>query len=111
MRECDREETVDPCSTITCNEDEKCELVQPNCIRAPCNPVPVCKKTSTCVVGGCSGELCLSEKDASNLGVSTCMWRCEFGCYQYASCEVQDDNKCGWTKSQQFSDCIASCNV
>lgn len=64
------------------------------------NPVlPVTK----CVVGGCSGQLCLPE--GSDL-VSDCLWLEEYACYDDATCAVQSDGNCGWTPTDELSSCI-----
>lgn len=59
-----------------------------------------------CVVGGCSGELCV---DASLGGVaSICIYREEFMCYKSAACEKQADGRCGWTQTEDLKSCIAA---
>lgn len=59
-----------------------------------------------CVVGGCSGELCV---DASLGGVaSVCIYREEYACYKSAKCERQQDGRCGWTQTDELASCIAS---
>ncbi len=60
-----------------------------------------------CVVSGCSGQLCISEKEAQNGGgVSTCEFRAEYACYKEASCEPQPSGKCGWTETAQLKMCL-----
>lgn len=58
--------------------------------------------TQSCRVGGCSGQLCSDQPDA----VSTCEWRPEYACYRTALCERQGDGQCGWTASQELTDCL-----
>ena len=60
-----------------------------------------------CVVGGCSGQLCLqvTERQEDQI-VSTCEWREEYGCYRTAKCEKQSDGKCGWTKTEELNKCL-----
>jgi hypothetical protein len=54
-----------------------------------------CRKT------GCSGQVC-SDQNLS----STCEWRQEYSCYQYATCERQASGQCGWTKTAAFTACL-----
>lgn len=57
-----------------------------------------------CYVGGCSGQLC-----SENPGlVSTCEYLEVYGCYQGATCERQQNGKCGWTETQSLKACVAS---
>ncbi|CAL8073043.1 unnamed protein product [Orchesella dallaii] len=52
------------CENTTCNEGEHCELVQVQCIRAPCPPLPNCVKTTgiTCANVRCAGTPCVMVK-------------------------------------------------
>lgn len=59
-----------------------------------------------CVVGGCSGELCVDATLGSV--ASICIYREEFACYRNAICERQADGQCGWTQSDELKSCIAS---
>ncbi len=56
-----------------------------------------------CVIGGCSGQLCIEEGDD---GVSTCEFREEYACYGSASCERQADGQCGWTQTDELTSCL-----
>ncbi len=58
----------------------------------------------TCYVGGCSGQICSENEGA----ISTCEWRPEYACYREATCEVQDDGRCGWTATPELDACLAS---
>ena len=61
-----------------------------------------------CVVGGCSGQLCL---EPGNEIVTTCEWREEYACYQqHGTCERGVDNQCGWRATQELQDCIDAAN-
>src|SRR3990167_4396430 len=60
-----------------------------------------------CAVAGCSGQLCVSAEDASEI-VTTCEFRAEYACYKEASCEPQADDKCGWTQMPELKRCLAS---
>ncbi len=75
--------------------------------------VPV-ESTSTpvqsngCAVSGCSAQLCISASEAqSGGGVSTCEYRSEYACYKAATCEPQQDGKCGWTQTDMLKQCLA----
>ena len=58
-----------------------------------------------CVVAGCSGQLCVSAEEASEI-VTTCEFRAEYACYREASCEPQADDKCGWTQTPELKRCL-----
>lgn len=60
-----------------------------------------------CAIAGCSGQLCVSADEAGEI-VSTCEYRAEYACYGEASCEKQQDGKCGWTETSQFMRCLAN---
>lgn len=62
-----------------------------------------------CVIGGCSGELCVGENDHA-LG-SICMYKSEFACYKKARCEVQKNGICGWTQTTALQACITESHV
>lgn len=59
---------------------------------------------SNCVVGGCSGELCV-EKNGEDV-MSTCMYKEEFACYKKATCEIQQNGICGWTDTPELASCL-----
>lgn len=59
----------------------------------------------TCVIQGCSGELCLSQTEQNFL--STCIWKAEYGCYKdYGVCEPNATGGCGWRQSNDLVTCI-----
>ena len=60
-----------------------------------------------CAIAGCSGQLCVSADSAANI-VTTCEFRAEYACYKEASCEPQADGTCGWTQTQELTQCLAS---
>ena len=60
-----------------------------------------------CAVAGCSGQLCVSAEDASEI-VTTCEFRAEYACYTEASCEPQANGKCGWTQTAELKKCLAN---
>lgn len=55
----------------------------------------------TCVVTGCSGQVCASEEV-----VTTCEWMPTYACYEAAPCEVQADGECGWTPTEELLSCL-----
>ena len=65
-------------------------------------PTPVVMR---CVVGGCSGELCITE-DKQDLIVSICLYKSEYACYKKARCEIQANHVCGWTQTSELVACI-----
>ena len=58
-----------------------------------------------CVIGGCNGELC-QDADEEPLS-SICIFRPEYICYKSATCELQNDGKCGWTQTEELQACLA----
>lgn len=59
--------------------------------------------TAACVVGGCSGQLCVEEGDPA---VSTCEFKPEYACYRDATCTRQPDGQCGWTQDAALLACL-----
>jgi len=62
---------------------------------------------ASCLRAGCSGQLCLDEETAKQISTS-CQWKEEYECYQSARCELQSDNSCGWTQSDELQECLNS---
>lgn len=58
-----------------------------------------------CAVAGCSGQLCVSANEAGTI-YSTCEYRAEYACYREASCEPQADGQCGWTQTNELTQCL-----
>lgn len=63
-------------------------------------------EASSCVVGGCSGEVCGDAADGP--AMSNCIYRAEFACYKTARCERQPDGKCGWSQTPELQQCLTS---
>lgn len=63
------------------------------------------KRAPTCVVAGCSKELCLSEEKARDL-MSTCEWKEEYRCFQMMTCEAQANGECGFTPNEKSEACL-----
>lgn len=58
-----------------------------------------------CVVGGCSGELCVDGKDGPV--ASPCLWTASFACYGKTSvCERGADGRCGWRQTTELKACL-----
>lgn len=56
-----------------------------------------------CVVGGCSGELCV-EPDQDG---GTCEWQEHYACYpDVGICERAADGTCGWRDTDELAACI-----
>lgn len=55
-----------------------------------------------CFVGGCSAQICSSEKDIA----STCEYKEEYMCYKTAKCERQSNGSCGWTQTTSLAMCL-----
>lgn len=54
-----------------------------------------------CLVSGCAGEICSEEYQ-----VSPCIYIPENDCYKTAICERQEDEKCGWTETEELLNCL-----
>jgi eight-cysteine-cluster-containing protein len=61
------------------------------------------RESGSCMISGCSGELCGTESL-----VSPCIWRDEYACYQNATCDRQRDGTCGWTATHELTSCLAA---
>ena len=59
------------------------------------------EKMPSCVVTGCSSELCVDKEMAS-----ICTYRPEYACYKGEKCERQTDGQCGWTKTPELETCL-----
>ncbi len=67
-----------------------------DCIEEAQNP-------TACVVGGCSGELCV---EASQDG-GTCEWLDEYACYpDFGICERDAQGTCNWRDTDDLAECI-----
>lgn len=58
----------------------------------------------SCVVGGCSGEVCSEGKEPM---MSPCLYKPEFGCYKTATCAAQASGGCGWMQTPELKACLA----
>ncbi len=64
---------------------------------------------TSCVVGGCSGTLCLPADEAGNIATN-CRYRDEYVCYDGLTCEVQADGSCGFTEQEDLQQCLDEYN-
>jgi hypothetical protein len=67
-------------------------------------PTPIPTKivaAKKCIVSGCNGEICAEEPMDS-----ICIYRPEYACYKNAICEIQDDENCGWTLTEELMLCL-----
>lgn len=108
----------EPTPTDQCQTDKDCAQGE-TCVLGPCPLAPcvldpatgdaicppcygTCKaSTPSCVVSGCSGQICASEPMAS-----TCEWKDEYACYPLATCAPDASGACGWQKTDAFVACI-----
>ncbi len=60
---------------------------------------------TTCVVGGCSAQLCVDKAEAGDM-VTTCEYMEAYACYQSATCERQATGECGWTETPELMQCL-----
>jgi eight-cysteine-cluster-containing protein len=68
------------------------------------NVSPIVNKR--CKIGGCSGEICQSI-DSEPIA-STCIYKPEYACYKTARCELQANEKCGWTQTNSLIYCLSN---
>jgi eight-cysteine-cluster-containing protein len=61
--------------------------------------------TAACAATGCSGTVCAPIGQEV---LTTCEWTSTYDCYKKATCAMQADGKCGWTKSAELDACIAA---
>jgi hypothetical protein len=61
--------------------------------------------TGSCVVGGCSSQLCGEESEMSDM-VTTCEYQTKYSCYQKATCERQVTGQCDWTETPELVMCL-----
>jgi len=70
------------------------------------NPEVVgCNEDWECKVGGCNGELCYNTYSEYDLDFSTCVWKDEYICREFASCSCVD-NKCQWQPTAEYLQCL-----
>jgi eight-cysteine-cluster-containing protein len=58
---------------------------------------------AACVRSGCSGEVCVEEGQEV---LTACIFREEFECLQYTTCERQLNTKCDWTPTPAYLACL-----
>lgn len=62
-----------------------------------------------CKRAGCNGQLCIDANSQDK--VSSCDFKPEYVCYQKAQCERQLDGDCGFTPSDELSQCLGVSTV
>ena len=72
--------------------------------QALATPTPPAQSAKTCIVAGCSGQLCV-ESNAEPIS-TTCEWHASYACFHSATCEVQASGDCGWTQTPQLTQCL-----
>lgn len=85
---------------------EESENIDEGETNEPRSEIPV---AGSCVIAGCSGELCIEE--GSEPGVSACMYREEFACYGGAQCKRQTSGQCGWTTTDELQACLSEAST
>ena len=61
-----------------------------------------CIKDSECLVSGCSSEICSSKEV-----ITPCVWKEEYTCLQFTSCNC-NDGVCGWAETEAYSECLGN---
>lgn len=65
-------------------------------------------RSGSCVIGGCSGQLCIEASQAEAGGITSCEMRPEYECYQnFGQCRRQANGLCGWTPTKELQSCLA----
>lgn len=59
-----------------------------------------------CIITGCSSQVCSDEEVATE-----CSYKPEYACYQDATCERQEDGECGWTVTDELSECLNTASM
>lgn len=59
-----------------------------------------------CYIGGCSSQICSSQEGV----ISTCEYKEAYACYKTAKCERQTNGVCGWTNTQELTECLNNAN-
>ncbi|MBU0628764.1 MAG: DUF333 domain-containing protein [Nanoarchaeota archaeon] len=85
------------------SECEEWAFYRGECSKTPVNANADCSSDSDCVIGGCSGTICLSKN--SELMFTTCEWTEEYGCYKQIDCGCVS-GKCDWKKTADFDNCV-----
>mmetsp|Transcript_36979 Transcript_36979/g.104379 ORF Transcript_36979/g.104379 Transcript_36979/m.104379 type:complete len:362 (-) Transcript_36979:605-1690(-) len=69
--------------------------------------------TGSCVVGGCSSQLCQSENDLDARFGDTCEWFPEYKCFQdHGRCgPFGPDGLCAWEETADLKACLADLNT
>lgn len=58
-----------------------------------------------CIKAGCSGQLCIEERNSSKIGITTCEWKESYKCFKYETCERQKSGQCGFTSTKESKKC------
>eukprot|EP01084_Bolivina_argentea_P197613 338614_1 len=65
---------------------------------------------SVCEIGGCSGHIC--DVDASKM-ITTCEYKCEYGCLKYQKCTHTKKGGCKWKTKKKYQtdydNCMENC--
>lgn len=97
-------EPVCGCDGLTYSNECMANVVGQSAMSSgPCQIVEPEPPAAPCFVGGCSSQVC-SEREGV---ITTCEWRAQYACYKQASCERQDNGKCGWTQTDALTSCLA----
>jgi eight-cysteine-cluster-containing protein len=65
-----------------------------------------CIPAKSCIVSGCSGEICATESM-----MSICIWKPEYACLKYSECGLFGENStCAWKKTEAYLDCLKDIN-
>lgn len=95
------DETV-PAVSVNRDEGPFSLLGQP---QGQLDPRLACTSETPCFHTGCLGELCATEEI-----VTSCEFRCEFGCYAQAQCDCRGV-RCGFRMTRALLNCLQECGV
>lgn len=91
-----------PCSTntyITTNLDSCSCPQEVSCQQS--HQATSSANLKSCIISGCNNDICSDSKV-----IVDCVEDEGESCYQEASCEHQADNQCGWTQTEELTQCL-----
>jgi hypothetical protein len=93
----------------TCRPRPPCLDAEPRCLMPETEDMCPPKTSPTplqsgCIIGGCSGEMCLDARSPDM--ASICLWKEEYSCLKYSTCERQTAGNCAWTQTPEYLSCL-----
>lgn len=84
------------------------ETVVPESYPLETKPEPISgeREKDGCVITGCNGEVCVSEETSQLMGVTPCIYKPEFACFNESVCSHDASGECAWQETPEFIACI-----